>query len=483
MRRPVLAVILIALGAAPAAATPPQADPFYGVPPGIEHLANGTVIDSRQVTATEFSIPINANAWQVRFKTQDNTGAPTADITTVLVPRTAWTGPGPRPVLSYQMPEDGVGLKCAPSYVLTAGLAAPSNTTPDAQTVAFAVGRGWTVVVPDYEGPQSMWLGADGQARGVLDSLRAARAFKPAGIDPRTPIGLWGYSGGAIASSTAAQLQPSYAPDLKLAGVALGGNNASIRAGLQAFDGSLFGGAIVIGFIGLDRAYPEYHLADYLNSTGSAAVAQSQEDCIADAVLEHPLFRASYALKDPNDLNGPAWSDVFNLASPLTFPGTPATPIYDYHATGDELAPIGPDRQLVARYCQAGVTVQHVENPGDHFTEVAVGEPGAMRFLADRFAGRPATNTCGAQPHRPTPTCAGGAATRHGRAPGPPPGNRAQRCLDQLQRPHRACERRHRAGGRKKMSIQRPRTTQPIRRGRVGCRPRIFSATIPRASS
>jgi hypothetical protein len=405
MKRGALVLALIAVCAAPAAAAPPDNDPFYSVPAGIEHLANGTIIDSREVTVTQFSAPINANAWQVRFKTEDNTGAPTAYITTVIVPRAPWAGPGPRPVLSYQMPEDGVGLKCAPSYVLTTGLAAPSNTTPDAQTVAAAVDRGWIVVVPDYEGPQSMWLGADGQARGVLDSLRAARAFKAAGIDPRAPIGLWGYSGGAIASSTAAQLQPSYAPDIKVAGVALGGNNGSIRAGLQAFDGSLFGGAIVIGFIGLDRAYPEYHLADYLNNTGRAAVAQSQDDCIADAVLKHPLFRASDALKDPGALDGPVWSEVFRRASPLTFPGTPDAPVYDYHATGDELAPIGPDHQLTERYCQAGVTVQRVENPGDHFTEVALGEDGAMGFLADRFAGRPPTNTCGARPNTSPPTC------------------------------------------------------------------------------
>jgi Secretory lipase len=394
VRRALLAAVLIATCAAPAPAAPPDGDPFYGVPAGIQSLTNGTVIDSRKVTVTQLSIPIDADAWQVRFKTQDNTGAPTAYITTVIVPRAAWAGPGPRPVLSYQMPEDGVGLKCAPSYVLTAGLAALGNTTPDATTVASALARGWIVVVPDYEGPRSMWLGADGQARGVLDSLRAARTFRPAGIDPRGPIGLWGYSGGAIASSTAAQLQPSYAPNLKLAGVALGGNNASIRAGLQAFDGSLFGGAIVIGFIGLDRAYPEYHLTDYLNPTGRADVAQSQDDCIADAVLKHPLFRASYALKDAGALDGPVWSEVFRRASPLTFPGTPDTPVYDYHATGDELAPIGPDRQLIERYCQSGATVQHVETPGDHFTEVLYGEAGAMRFLADRFAGRPAQRRC-----------------------------------------------------------------------------------------
>src|SRR5436190_501655 len=89
------------------------------------------------------------------------------------------------PVASAATPADGVGLKCSPSGFLTNGLTAPTNTTPDAHTVASAIDRGWTVVVPDYEGPNSAWLGADGQARGVLDSLRAARAFGPAGIDAK----------------------------------------------------------------------------------------------------------------------------------------------------------------------------------------------------------------------------------------------------------------------------------------------------------
>jgi hypothetical protein len=398
-----LSVALAALLAPPATAAAPADDPFYGVPKGIEGLSNGAIIDAREVTATQYSYPIDAKAFQVRFKTQDTTGAASAYITTVLVPTTPWAGSGPRPVLSYQMPEDGVGLKCSPSWVLTHGVTAPTNTTPDAHTVASAVERGWTVVVPDYEGPNSAWLGGKGQARGVLDSLRAARAYAPAGIDTKAPIGVWGYSGGAIATSTAAQLQPSYAPDVKLAGVALGGNNASIRAGMDAFDGSAFGGAIIIGFIGLDRAYPEYHLTDFLNDSGKAKVAASQEDCIADAAARHPAFRTSDGLKDPKVLDGPPWTNVFRRSSPLTFPGVPDAPVYDYHATDDELAPIGPSRLLLERFCRAGVTVQQVEEGGDHFTEVANGEDGAVSFLSARFAGTPAVNTCKVHPDPTAP--------------------------------------------------------------------------------
>ncbi len=137
--RLLLIAVLALVAAAPAQAASPEEDPFYGVPSGVQRLENGTVIDSREVTATQFSVPIDAKAWQVRFKTQDSTGAASAYLTTVLVPTAPWTGSGPRPVLSYQMAEDGVALKCAPSWVLTQGVAAPTNTTPDGQTVASAV--------------------------------------------------------------------------------------------------------------------------------------------------------------------------------------------------------------------------------------------------------------------------------------------------------------------------------------------------------
>ncbi len=398
------ALALLALPAGAQAVPPPNEDPFYGVPAGIEGLPNGTVIDSRPVTVTRLSIPIPAQAWQVRFKTQDNTGAPTAYITTVIVPESEWSGKGPRPVLSFQTAEDGVGLKCAPSYMLTGGAQAPGNTSGDSFTIESALASGWIVVVPDYEGPRSMFLGAEGQARGVIDGLRAARAFEPAGIDPAAKMALWGYSGGAIASSTAAQYQPSYAPDLPLAGVALGGNNASIREALRVFDGSFAGGAIAIGFIGLDRAYPEYNLSQYLSENGRAKVAQSQEDCIIDASIRHPMLRIADILTDPSVLDGPMGQALFGEASPLTFGGVPTAPAYVYHATNDQLAPIGPARELNERYCKGGIALQFVEDAGDHFTESALGEEGAVAWLGDRFAGVAPPNNCASKPDQSTQT-------------------------------------------------------------------------------
>ena len=49
----------------------------------------------------------------------------------------------------------------------------PAACLRASQTVASAVERGWTVLVPDHEGPDSAWLGAAGAGRGVLDEVVA----------------------------------------------------------------------------------------------------------------------------------------------------------------------------------------------------------------------------------------------------------------------------------------------------------------------
>jgi hypothetical protein len=108
---------------------------------------------------------------------------------------------------------------------------------------------------------------------------------------------------------------------------------------------------------------------------------------------------------DPNVLSDPSIESFLLGISPLGIPGTPTAPVYDYHSVNDEYAPIGPDRQLMHRFCAAGVPVDHVETLGtEHDTEVYTGESGVLNFLAARFAGDTPVNTCATIPeHRSTP--------------------------------------------------------------------------------
>jgi hypothetical protein len=290
-----------------------------------------------------------------------------------------------------------VGSKCSPSYGLRAGFeAGGTNTATETSLMNQALQRGWAVVAPDYEGPRSEFLGAKGEARGVIDAVRAALRFGPAGLKPGdTPVGLWGYSGGALASTLAAQLQPRYAPNLKLEGIALGGTPGDIEATMQAFSGGPAGGAIAVGLVGADRSYPQFDIPRYMSDFGRQALAESQSDCINDSAARYPAARFEDFASDPGVAGLPAVQRLFHKMSPLWFRGEPAAPVYEYHAVADELAPIGPARLLVQRFCDAGVPVQHVEDyTSEHISLVVTGATAAMDYLGDRFAGEPAPSTC-----------------------------------------------------------------------------------------
>lgn len=389
---------LVAACAGWATAVPlPEQDSFYAEPAGLADLADGTVLASRVIEPESFLQPLQADAWQVQYKTIDNHGAPRAYVATVLVPHGDWTGDGPRPLLSYQVAEDGVGSKCAPSYALQGGIdGGPSGAYAETGMIRFALQQGWALVVPDYQGPDSDLFGADGYVHGVLDGIRAARAFEPAAVDPAAPIGMWGYSGGAQATAIAAQAHSTYAPELRLTGVALGGVVADLETTMSGFSGGIAGGAVVVGLVGLNRSYPEADVAQYLNESGRGMLAASRADCVPNAAFAYPFLDAATLEAWPGSItNNAELSKVVRKASPLFRPGAPAVPVLIHHAVADEFAPIGAARALAGKYCTAGIPVQLVENSiGEHGTEAVLGMPTVLTYLADRFAAKPAPSTC-----------------------------------------------------------------------------------------
>jgi hypothetical protein len=393
----------------------PSEDPFYAVPPDIGRLPNGAILASRPVQATALAVAIPANAWQVKYKTIDQHGQPSAFVTTILVPRTPWPGPGPRPLLSYQAAIDALSTKCAPSYVLRAGLEAAqtggptvlaSNPATETANILQAVDRGYAVAVPDWEGPEAEWISSAGAARGVLDGIRAVMDFAPAAISRSARVALVGYSGGALATDWAIQMQPAYAPKLRFVGAALGGTPASLQASIADFaanPGAM--AAIPLLLAALERSYPQWNLGQYLSPAGRAAVADSQNDCLLDALIRNAgIEPTGYEAYPGAIFDNPHLDRLLAGISPLGYPGVPRTPILFYHSTDDELAPIAKMHQLAARYCAGGVPVHVVTSAvGEHISYVLAGFPTALSYIADRFAGLPAPNDCNAPP--PTAGC------------------------------------------------------------------------------
>jgi pimeloyl-ACP methyl ester carboxylesterase len=396
------AVAVITASAATAAAAAvtllPDEDPFYAVPPGIATLPDGAILKSRAVRVSALVLPLPVNAWELQYKSLDNHDRATAMVTTVMVPRAPWRGHGPRPLVSYQVAEDGADAKCAASYALHGGLASlqtESNASTETALIAVALARGWAVVASDYEGPDSHFFAAPEEAHGVLDGIRAALAFGPAGFAPTTPVGMWGYSGGGYATSVAALAAPAYAPELHLAGAAIGSPTASVRAEVTAFSGSIAGGAIAMAIAALDRAYPEQHLEQYLNPAGRAAIAASAHDCLVEAARRFPFAKVGQWEATPDAIDQPGVTRFLSSISPEFMSGHPTIPVLLYHDRTDEFAPIGPALDMASRWCARGTPVDvHVEPIGEHIAYETLGAPRAMAYLAARFAGDAAPTTC-----------------------------------------------------------------------------------------
>src|SRR5580692_4552750 len=155
------------------------------------------------------------------FRTTSTAGTPIVAVTTVLVP----AGGRPKALLSYQIAEDASAPQCAPSYELRlSGSRTEAVNQAELLLIDAAVGEGFAVSVPDYEGIQGDFGAAKQPGYIVLDGLRAAEHFAPLHLSgAKTRTAMWGYSGGSLASGWAAQVQHRYAPDLDVRGVAVGG--------------------------------------------------------------------------------------------------------------------------------------------------------------------------------------------------------------------------------------------------------------------
>ncbi|WP_280246983.1 lipase family protein [Nocardia abscessus] len=390
-----LTFLVAVLSGAPAAYAelpPPDLDPFYAAPANLEEYRNGAVLDSRPIAL--FGLPLPISTWQVKYRSTDASDDPIADVATVMVPLLPWFGPGARPLLSYQVPEDSLGTRCAPSFALRGGWDTGAvNTLIDTPFMAEALRRGWAVVVSDYEGPWSRFLDGVNSGRGVLDGIRAARDFPPAGLGPATPIGAWGYSGGAFATLWAAQIQPWYAPDVRFAGLTSGGVPADWPAIAREADGTVQAGLALLILFALARNDPGGGLLELLNDRGHAALVENGAACGSDLVPKYVGARVDDFALVPDLLSHPAFraaTDAQELGG-----SAPAAPMYLYHSLTDDVIPVAGFTDLVGRYCARGATATSVHSMLPTHNPAAIGEaPGAMNFLAERFAGLPVVPGC-----------------------------------------------------------------------------------------
>jgi acetyl esterase/lipase len=357
------------------------AEDFYLPPSLLPDALPGDII--RAEPADAYLVPgvrLRANAWRVLYRSTGAVGEPTAVSGIVLVPHGR---PKARALVGYAIGTHGIGDAAAPSRLLPRGL------EWEAGMMAMCLARGWAVAITDYQG-----LGTPGdhaymvgRALGpnVLDSMRAARQLCPEQLHEDGPAAIIGDSEGGAAAAWAAQLQPTYAPDVELRAVVAGAAAANVESGGESLDGSFFSFFIAYGGIGYAAAYPELELDAYLTPMAKKRIGMLRESTIVQAMLMGPRFIHADELTNPNVLELPDWRTRLRENRLGTI--APTAPVLLHHARRDQIVSFQHSLNLKADWEALGVDVRlYVTRGGmDHISGAFAGTPIALDWMAKRL--------------------------------------------------------------------------------------------------
>jgi hypothetical protein len=407
------AALLVAPGVRAAVPTPEQ-DPFYAYQGGtpLANLTPGTVLKTRTLGYHVAGLLVPVKAVQLLYRTTGETGQPTVNVTSVLEPPLPLGTPN---VVAYQSFYDSLNPDNEPSYAISGGLTI-GGAIPDVEATLFApeLLAGNAIVVADTEGETADFAAGPEYGTDTLDSLRAALSTPATGLAATAKIGLIGYSGGAIATEWAAELAPSYAPDVnrRIVGAAFGGVLADPAHNLHYVDGStLWAGVIPMAIVGVSRAF-HIDLTPYLSEYGLQLFHKLQKASITEVLGRYPGLTWAQMAKPQYQTpeSVPIYVAVVNQLIMGTG-GTPTTPLLIAQGAngalegtsgeapgigaGDGVMIAGDVRTLAREYCQRGVTVQYDQYDLFAHVETAVPwEASALPWLAGRFAGSPAPQDC-----------------------------------------------------------------------------------------
>lgn len=373
----------------------PSDDPFYQPPLGYQHAEPGTVLRSRDVELAFLGlIPQPVKAVQLLYRTMDMNGIPEAAATTVIVP--AELAPErPCPLLSYQCAIDAMSSRCFPSYALRRKAKALGSIGQfELFLILAAVAEGWAVSVPDHEGLRGLWGAPFEPGYRVLDGIRAALSCERLGLSAGAPIGLWGYSGGGLASAWAAEMCGAYAPELDIVGAVLGSPVGDLGHTFRRLNGSFLAGLPALVVAALAHIYPDLDrvIKEHTNEEGRALLESLEKMTTVEAVLRMAGKNMGDYLDEPLEdiLSTPEVAYVFDNIK--LGAAVPTPPVLIVQAVHDYLIDVNDIDALADAYSAGGARVTyHRDAFNEHMLLHPLSAPMTLRWLTDRFDRRPLT--------------------------------------------------------------------------------------------
>ncbi|KAI0188873.1 secretory lipase-domain-containing protein [Xylaria flabelliformis] len=381
-------------------AIPPSQDPWYTAPPGFESAAPGTILRIRPDPSNVTAVVDAAAAYNILYRSTDTRNRPSWAVTTFLVPKNPLetrkvsdgaAGDGKAALLSYQFPYNSATVDSSPSYLLSTNFGVSGlGVTPQSDYIADTLSRGWYANVPDFEGPLASFGAGPQAGYAVLDSIRAVLLSDTLHTKSRhARYAMWGYSGGSIASTFAAELQASYAPELDFAGAAVGGIVPDLT---EVFSKPISNVSAVIpaGLLGVTAQYPEARefLVSQLKTSGpynATGFLRTLNFTATQAIEYYGLSNISeYFVNGLDSLyKAPELARVFGNNEYEGYHGIPQMPLFVYKAIHDDSNGIATSDDLITHYCKVGANILYHRNTiGGHADEFINGVPRALEFLS-----------------------------------------------------------------------------------------------------
>jgi pimeloyl-ACP methyl ester carboxylesterase len=330
---------------------------------------------------------LDAVAYRVLYRSETIGGDPIEVSGMVIAPDDAATVDD-RPVLAVAHGTVGMGDSCAPS--------ARGVDETAAAFLAPYLEAGYVVTATDYEG-----LGTDGlhpyivggsQARGVIDSVRAARNID--GLGASEQVVVWGHSQGGHAAVHTAQLWGDLASELELLGVAAGAPPSQFALLADFLKGSDFQGYLVMVAAGLAAAYEDLDLESILTPTGIEGLSTLEEGCTAEIFGYYNPLTYEEIVAVPDIFADPAWAAALLENDSNQRPV--GAPLLILHGGEDEQIPVASSEVLLAQLCGLGdAPIERRVYPGMGHAEAVQAYAAELRtWVADRVAGAPAVDQC-----------------------------------------------------------------------------------------
>jgi acetyl esterase/lipase len=332
--------------------------------------------------------PANTRAYRILYRSTGLNGEPIPVTGSIIFAEAK--RPTPRRVIAWAHPTTGVADKCAPSLL-------PWNFI---QGLEEMLARDYVVVSTDYPGlgtpGMHPYLIGQSEARAVLDIVRAAGWIRDAYAGKRFAV--WGHSQGGHAALFTGQIARTYAPDLRLVGVAAAAP-ATYLAKLFEADNQAGGGTdlTAMTLISWSQVY-KLSLDDLVDSNQLSTVKKVAGDCIQTPSEFLQISRdaaplASGFLKaDPAKVS--QWRSIMDRNTPGR--ARISAPVFIAQGTADTTVYPSITRSFVSRLCRQGTPVYFSEYSGVSHTFIgrdAAGE--AIAWMSDRFSGRPPPSNCG----------------------------------------------------------------------------------------